>query len=346
MARVPADDRRAGGSFTSPYGPAEITRALGWMELGLFEAEQVKAFGATLFGALFTGDVKTVYESCRAATDRPLRYRLLVEAPETARIPWELLYDPDRTEFLCRAAPLVRGVSLTEPARPLQVEPPLRVLVVDAFPQGVPKLQDQLETTGIRKALAGLVRGGRAEVATLSHATLGKLQNALREAADPAHPHPFHILHFIGHGAYDPVTKGTVLLFEDESGQIDAVDPAALVDVLRPFDLKLVFLNACQSAQSSALDLAQGFAPTLLANGIPAVIGMQTSVLDDVAASFARRFYEGLADNQPVDAALTGARQLAAGAAYKARPVWAYRSAIYAPTAARSWISARRSGFP
>ena len=183
-------------------------------------------------------------------------------------------------------------------------------------------------------------------MATLSHTTLEKLQNALREAADPTHPHPFHILHFIGHGAYDPVTHGTVLLFEDERGQIDAVDPAALVDVLRPFDLKLVFLNACQSAQSSALDLAQGFAPVLLANGIPAVIGMQTSVLDEEAASFARRFYEALADNQPVDAALTGARHSRAGAACRARLRWGCRSAICGQTAARSWISARRSVSP
>src|SRR5262249_24801636 len=70
---------------------------------------------------------------------------------------------------------------------------------------------------------------------------------------------------------------------------------------------------ACQSTQVSALDLALGFAPALLRSGVPAVIGMQVTVLDAVATEFARDFYAALADNRPVDLALTDARQLARG---------------------------------
>src|SRR5205823_5851733 len=69
----------------------------------------------------------------------------------------------------------------------------------------------------------------------------------------------------------------------------------------------------CQSMQASALDVTQGFAPKLLDSGVPAVIGMQVTVLDDVAVQFARDFYMALADNRPVDAALSDARQLARG---------------------------------
>jgi tetratricopeptide (TPR) repeat protein len=282
------------------------------MEQGLFDADYVKAFGAELFQAIFSGPIKDVYDGSRQS-GAPLRFRLIIDAPALARIPWELLYDPERKVFLSLEGPFVRGASLTIATRPLEVKPPLRILVLDAFPKGVPKLQNQVETNGIRQALASLIRLRRVEVRTLPHATLGKLQNALREAVTPEHPRPFHLLHFIGHGQHDPASGRTVLLFEDEQGQIDEVDAETLLNIVRPYDLKLVFLNACQSAHASALDISQGFAPALLASGVPAVIGMQVTVLDAVAVQFSRDFYTALADNKPVDAALADARQLARG---------------------------------
>ena len=311
--RVAAESRLVNGEFSSPYADAEVTRALAWMEQGLFDAAYVREFGAKLFQALVVGPLKAVYDGSRQTSPTPLRYRLIVDAPSVARIPWELLYDPHREVFLALEGTFVRSVAGPEPSRPLVVKPPLRILVVDAFPQGVLEVQNQVETSGIQQALADLVRRRRVEVETLPHATLRKLQNALREAANPEQPRPFHLLHFIGHGRHDPDAGRTVLLFEDEQGQIDEVDAETLVNVLRPYDLKLVFLNACQSIQSSALDVAQGFAPALLASGIPAVIGMQVTVLDAVAVQVSREFYAALADNRPVDAALADARRLVRG---------------------------------
>ena len=175
--------------------------------------------------------------------------------------------------------------------------------------------------SGIRQALTGLVKRRRAEVVTTSHITLRRLQDALREAADPAQLRPYHALHFIGHGHHDVVTDETFLLFEDEAGEVDAVGPQELAAILRPYDVKLVFLNACGSLQSSTLDVAQGFAPTLMASGVPAVIGMQSMVGDEAARRFALDFYASLADGRPVDAALLDARQLTRGATGAGTPV-------------------------
>ena len=311
--RVLSDDLRAEGTFLAPFNDAEIARALAWLEQAPGETEALAAFGERLYRAVFTGQVAHVYESARLAEGGSLRLRLILDSPLVARIPWELLYDPDQRTFVALTAPLVRGASLVEPARQIQAHPPLRVLVVDAFPAGVPKLQNQWEAGGIRQALSGLVKRRRAEVLTLSHITLRRLQDALREAADPAHPRPYHTLHFIGHGYHDPVTGETSLLFEDEAGGIDAVGPQELTDILRPYDVKLVFLNACGSLQSSTLDVTQGFAPTLMASGMPAVVGMQASVSDEAARRFALDFYASVADGRPVDAALLDARQLDAG---------------------------------
>lgn len=310
---VEPGDMRASGQFVPPYTAAEIDRALEWMEQGDAEAARVREFGSTLFGALFNGGIGAVYERAAKNGDLPLRIRLVIDPPEIARIPWELLYDPGRMVFLALQGPLVRSGSFPEPTRPLDVQLPLRLLVVSAFPSGMPPLDGPAEEEAIREALAGLETQGRVAITTLQHATLEKLQNALREAADPAHPQPFHILHFIGHGRHDSATGDTALLFEDDTGDIDAVNSDDLANVLRPHDLKLVFVNACQSLQSSAFGVSGGLAPALLASGIPALIGMQVSVYDQVATGFARHFYTALADSQPVDAALAQARQLARG---------------------------------
>jgi tetratricopeptide (TPR) repeat protein len=308
--RVTPEDRRAEGTLRLPLTDAEVDEALGWMEQGLFDAQAVRELGGRLFAALFTGAVRDVYLASRQTGTAP-RIRLLVDDPEVARLPWELLHDSDLGSFLARDGPFVRGVALAEPTRPLVVEPPLRLLVAHAFPRGVPRAQHQLETDGIRRALGGLIRRRRIELVTLPSVTLEKLQAALRQAADAGRP--FHLLHFIGHGRYDARTGHSELFMERDDGTLDRVDADDLVSVLRAHQLRLVFLNACQSAATSTLEVTRGLAPALLRSGIPAVIGMQVTVLDEVAVAFARHFYAALADNRPVDLALAEARQLARG---------------------------------
>src|SRR4051794_8546721 len=88
--------RRARSTFIPPYNDAEVSAALGYMEQGLFDDAYVKEFGASLFGALFTDPIKDVYNGSRQSSAVPLRIRLVIDVPEVARIPWELLFDPDR----------------------------------------------------------------------------------------------------------------------------------------------------------------------------------------------------------------------------------------------------------
>jgi len=146
--------------------------------------------------------------------------------------------------------------------------------------------------------------------------SLATLQETLR-AADAA-GRPFHLLHFIGHGRHDAAGGTTRLLFDDGQGGPDAVGADELVSVVGPYRLRLVVLNACQTARATALDLTQGLAPALLRSGVPAVVGMQATVLDETAVAFSRNLYAALyaalADGRPVDVALTEARRLARGA--------------------------------
>ncbi len=121
---------------------------------------------------------------------------------------------------------------------------------------------------------------------------------------------PVHVLHFIGHGDFDPDWAEGYLVLEDEASKghpINASDLATLL-ATQP-TLRLVFLNACQGAQTAAENLFGGIAYRLGQQGIPGVIAMQFPVTDDAAIALSEVFYRGLADGLPVDTALTRARQ-------------------------------------
>lgn len=312
VARLVDSDQTASGLLSLPFNQAQLDRALNWIEDGLFDDDFVRQFGGQLFDALFAGAVGDLYRELRRLEATPPRLRIITSVSQAAQAPWELLYDHQRKSFVALDMPLVRGLPLAGEARPLAVAAyPLRVLLADSFPAGLPRVQGEAEVSDIRARLAGLTRQRRVETSRLPNATLSALQDMLREAA--AAGQPYHVLHFIGHGRSDRQSGKAVLLLEADDGQPQEVAPAVLAPMLSEFGVKLAFLNACQSAQSSAFDLAEGFAPALLAAGIPCVIGMQVSVLDDAARQFAGEFYAALADNQPVDVALTHARRLALG---------------------------------
>lgn len=311
VARLSDSDQTASGNLTLPFDSRQLEEAIKWIEDGLFDDNYVREFGGLLFDQLFQGDIRQLYRSLRSDPNVAARIRLIVGDPQIARVPWELLFDRERQSFVALDAPLARGLLLPEGTRPLISPLPLRVLVAEAFPRGLPRVSGEAETAGISRHLTSLVRQRKVELQRLPNASLSKLQNMLREAA--AAGRPFHALHFIGHGKSERLSGRTALLFETGDGDPQEVGPSALAPILAEFGVRLVFLNACQSAQSSAVDLAETFAPALLSAGIPCVIGMQVSVRDSVARQFADEFYAALADNQPVDGALTHARRLALG---------------------------------
>jgi tetratricopeptide (TPR) repeat protein len=299
---VAMEDRRADGEFRNPFLDDEIDQALARLEDGRFDTREIRDFGHRLYRALFTGAPGQVLD---AVKDEQYTLRIITDDPGIARIPWELLHDPTADTFLALQVPLVRGISLAQPTRPMATDAPVRILVVDSLPRGLPTLAGQVEAGGIREALAPLIEAGNATVTTLSHVTRATLQNALREAAEP-----IHVLHYIGHAGHDPVTGSSTLLFEDGDGGVEEVEPVVLASLLSGSGVRLVFLNGCQTLQESAATTANTFAPALLRLGIPAVIGMQLTILDEPAIRFAREFYLALADGRSVETAVLDARRL------------------------------------
>jgi len=266
-------------------------------------------FGGRLFEAVFAGEVKeSLLKSLEGAdsSSTGLRLRMhLSRAPDLAALPWEYLYEPNLGRFfaLSVTTPLVRYMDLPERIKPLPVKPPVRVLVVIAGPTDKPPLDVEGEWTRLSAALAGLVRDGMVEIDRLPAPTYGALLKRLRLK-------PYHIFHFVGHGEFNEDCKEGVLLFEDDERQGYPVSAAALGTLLHDQpSLRLAILNSCEGARTSSSDPFSGTAQTLLQQGIPAVIAMQSAITDEAAHQLAYTFYDAIADGYPVDAALTDARK-------------------------------------
>lgn len=289
-----------------------------WAEVGRTTAPQegnfqAEVFGHELFTALFGGDIESILRRSLdyvRTDDANLRIRLRLEdVPELADLPWELLYDRERSRFLLlsQRVQLVRYLPLSEPPPPLHVELPLHILSVIAEVPGLPTLDQAAERARLQEGLAPLLEDDLVTLHSLAKPTLSALQRHLRR-------HPTHVLHFVGHGYWDAEGAESGLVLTDNHGEALLVDGRQLGLLLADHQpLRLVLLNACDTGRVlESQDLLQPYpdvARHLIHQGIPAVIAMQHAISDTAAIDFSSQFYAALADGYALDAALAEGRK-------------------------------------
>ena len=307
----------ATADFAAPFSELEMENFLlrvgrprrGTRRIGSPEMEAVKTLGKGLYEALFSGDVRDCWRSSLSEAESQnagLRLRLrIADAPGLNDIPWEYLYNKSLNRFLSLSeyTPLIRYLDLPERIRPLEVDAPLKILVMISSPADYPTLDVEGEWSRLNKALAGLIGSGHVRLERLATPRLSVLQRKLRGDE-------FHVLHFVGHAGFDRETQDGVLVLCDEAGKGRLVAAENLGTILHDHrSLRLVVLNACEGSRSSRSDPFAGVAQTLVQQGIPAVIAMQFEITDEAAITFAEEFYAATADGYPVDAALSAARK-------------------------------------
>jgi hypothetical protein len=315
VLRSPAGEGQS-AVFTAPFSDLELEN----YELRIgrsrartrrIEAPPVgaaKEFGGRLFNAVFTGEVR---ECLRRSLDQAkdqhatLRIRLLLtDCPALANLPWELLYDASDDWFIALSVgtPVVRYIQLPDPPRAVPVNLPLQVLVIRSEPVDYPPLDLDDEWAKVSASVRDLSDSGLVAFTVLPAPTLSELRRLLLRGE-------FHVLHYMGHGGFDPSTGG-VLLFTDRDGRGVAVTAADLGVILRDHSsMRLAVLNACEGARSDPADPFAGVAETLVRRGIPAVTAMQFEFSDDAAKEFTPALYGALAAGLPVDEAVTEARK-------------------------------------
>ncbi|HEY6741631.1 MAG TPA: CHAT domain-containing protein, partial [Lapillicoccus sp.] len=273
------------------------------------QSEAALKLGSGLFETVFTSDIRLTWarslDAVRAAK-RGLRLRLrLTEAPSIAVLPWELLYDRRQNSYIAQSerTPVVRYLEVPMTPRPLDVDGALRILVVVSSPTDLPELDVEAEWRRVEDALATRTAQGTVHLDRLEQPTLQALSTWIRT-------HDVHVLHFIGHGEYDAQLQDGVLYFCDRYGRRAPVSSAVLGPYLRDHDpLRLVFLNACQSARVDSTDPFSGLAQGLVRQDCVAVVAMQFPISDGAAAEFTGDFYGSLAEGLPVDQAVTSGRK-------------------------------------
>jgi CHAT domain len=310
------DGSTAEGSFSLPFDEVELDNfvlRIGAARRGVrayrsSHMEEAKRWGSTLFETLLQGDVREVYQRARSVADsreHGLRMTLyLTGVPELMEIPWEFMYQ--RPSFLSQSiyTPVVRSLDLKSVRPPRKVTLPLQILGLVSRPEGLVSLDVEDERNKLEAALEFPLAEGLVQLRWLERATLSELERAVSA------PGAIHVLHYIGHGAYDARTQSGILVLENERGGPHEVTGEEFGSLL--YDersLQLVVLNSCEGARSSHVDPFSAVATSLVEYGFPAVVGMQFEITDDAAITFAERLYTALGVGLPIDAAVGQARK-------------------------------------
>jgi hypothetical protein len=290
--------------------------SIGFSLPSLSEPEALPSYeiGTELFRAVFQGQLRTIFDKCRGqlemSPDLGLRLKIKIDpgdedASALADLPWELLCDADTEDFfaLSRQLSLVRYLDVPRPSQPIPFTPPLRILAVGTSPRGVEPLDLEEEAGRLERLNGG---SSAVEVRILLHATAGKVREALSRNA-------CNVLHFMGHGTFDPATGEGMLAFEKADGSLDLVSGRAFATKLRDVpSLGVVVLNACNTARArhgGGANPFRGVATALVLGGLPAVVAMRMPISDDTAIGFSTAFYGNLAQGDSIDEALTEGRQ-------------------------------------
>jgi CHAT domain-containing protein len=101
----------------------------------------------------------------------------------------------------------------------------------------------------VEAATKDLQANGLVELTWLKGKTWRDLQKEMRGG-------PWHIFHFIGHGAFDRNAGEGLIFLEDEEGASHRLSATQLGRLLADHhSLRLVLLNACEGARGSERDI-------------------------------------------------------------------------------------------
>src|SRR5829696_9295243 len=89
--------------FEVPFSRDEVEKALDAASPNHVSTQSLPSLGSTLFSTLFSADLGRALWQRMAEVerlDRGLRLRILSNSERTQHLPWELMFDPSRSDFM------------------------------------------------------------------------------------------------------------------------------------------------------------------------------------------------------------------------------------------------------
>lgn len=221
-------------------------------------------------------------------------------------LPWEFMCDREGAPLF--SVPLSRVVTsrvVPEPGRdPSAEDPEIRILVVEN------PTEDLVATEQVVDVLAALA-GDRGDGVTVDVTVLRAKHATRRRFREAVDGQAFDIVHFAGHGLFDPSKPSDGVLVLNDGPFVDE-DVFGLGWTAPPF---VVFNSSCESGRAApgrrivlGRRRSNGLPSAFLARGVEAYLGHYFLVSDGSAASFAKTFYESLFESKNLGQAVLDAR--------------------------------------
>jgi hypothetical protein len=327
--------------FDSPVGqgekketvimPDSLPDQIRWLEERRLDADvnRQMSLGETLAGLLLPDYARRLFSAslARLRNGEGLRLRLRL-ADELADFPWEYMYIQDTrgertpSSFLALdpRISIVRHEAIAVPGDWFEAPDSRRVVVAMATPRPhdrYPKLTNLPTEQNLISAALSQVAGIQAvylpeytaiQGDDIPGAKLTDLLTALMERTD--------VFHFGGHGEFaadmgpafgSKIGEGAIIL-ADAQNQAVPVAADRLAEALRGKGVRLVVLGACETGRRDGHNVWSSVAASLLKAGIPAVVAMQFTIKDHLAAAFSGAFYRALVAGFTVDGAVAMGR--------------------------------------
>jgi tetratricopeptide (TPR) repeat protein len=277
--------------------------------------QKFQDWGEQLFELVFRSS-EQARQFFQAATYEGLHQCELVitsDSPEVLNLPWELLYSPSDRHFL---APSLAGMSrsLSEYAVREMGDLPqdkLNILLVIARPYGEKDIALRTIARPLLQALSNIRQ--KVNLKVLRPPSFEQFERELN-----ANRGFYHIVHFDGHGDFDPNSIGFqhtlgaagqgLLVFEKNDGSPDIVTAAQIAQNLADCRVPIFVLNACKSAHEGE-EKFSSVATRLVSLGAKGVVAMAYSVYAQAAKHFMGRLYGELAAGATLDCAVAAGRR-------------------------------------
>lgn len=329
--------------FDSPVGqgekketvtiPGDLTQQIRFLEKRNLDEDigRQMDLGEVLAGLLLPPYARQMFSASlnRISGETGLRLRLRL-ADQLTDFPWEYMYIQDTrgertsSSFLALdpRISIVRDMIMAVPPDSFGAPSLRRIVVAMASPEPYdtyPKLEKlPEEQKGLKDALnqiAGihvdyLPDYEKVAVEKIPGTTVQTLSAELirNDQAD--------IFHFSGHGEFTkrmgPAFGSTIgeggIVLADSNNQAVPLAADRLGEILRSQGIRLVVLGACETGRRDGYNVWSSVVASLLKARIPAVIGMQFTIKDDLAAAFSEAFYRGIVAGYPLDACVAMGR--------------------------------------